>query len=431
MVGPSDLDTDTRFNNVICGAMWDDILELRKTELAPALHTGKDSVRTEFSGLVINNTNIPDFYYHIYGVLGDPSIPLRLTNPTSLNFQGDVNLTESYVSLKILDEMGHEVKDVVAALMFDDQLVGKDLSNQNGWIDIDIDTNQVPIGSDLTLYLNHPNHFQEKIDITLDSDSGSNFEEHVYEVTPEPISDYIYNISLNDGTSWEEISVEGTNLCLTDDTVTDIDLPFNFNFYGETYSSMTISSNGWASFENCDIPYFWNFFNPISSWSICHVGPFMDDLDDNGKEPFEDLNGNCSHDQGEWFQDRNDNGYWDQGEDFDVYSFNDTNNDRFIIQWQNVSNGEDDENCPDCVKNTFQLMLYNQDVHQNIANQGDIVFLYQETHDIDENGNFCTIGIESPDQNFGSQVVFNDADSDITPNLNNGYSIRFTVTIIL
>ena len=99
---------------------------------------------------------------------------------------------------------------------------------------------------------------------------------------------------------------------------------------------------------------------------------------------------------------------------------------RFVIQWQNVSNGEDDENCPDCVKNTFQLMLYNQDVHQNIANQGDIVFLYQETHDIDENGNFCTIGIESPDQNFGSQVVFNDADSDITPNLNNGYSIRFT-----
>ena len=426
MVGPSDLDTDTRFNNVICGAMWDDILELRKTELAPALHTGKDSVRTEFSGLVINNTNIPDFYYHIYGVLGDPSIPLRLTNPTSLNFQGDVNLTESYVSLKILDEMGHEVKDVVAALMFDDQLVGKDLSNQNGWIDIDIDTNQVPIGSDLTLYLNHPNHFQEKIDITLDNDSGSNFEEHVYEVTPEPISDYIYNISLNDGTLWEEISVEGTNLCLTDDTVTDIDLPFNFNFYGETYSSMTISSNGWASFENCDIPYFWNFSIPFPLGPSAMLAPFMDDLDDNGKEPFEDLNGNCSHDQGEWFQDRNDNGYWDQGEDFDVYSFNDTNNNRFIIQWQNVSNGEDDENCPDCVKNTFQLMLYNQDVHQNIANQGDIVFLYQETHDIDENGNFCTIGIESPDQNFGSQVVFNDADSDITPNLNNGYSIRFT-----
>ena len=38
MVGPSDLDTDTRFNNVLCGALWDDLLEGRVDELAPALH---------------------------------------------------------------------------------------------------------------------------------------------------------------------------------------------------------------------------------------------------------------------------------------------------------------------------------------------------------------------------------------------------------
>ena len=87
MIGPSDLDTDTRFNNVICGAMWDEILEFRKTELAPALQAGKDSVGTQFEGLIINNTNIPDFYYHIYGVLGDPSIPIRLTQPTELDIQ--------------------------------------------------------------------------------------------------------------------------------------------------------------------------------------------------------------------------------------------------------------------------------------------------------------------------------------------------------
>tara|TARA_B100000674_G_scaffold491242_1_gene508731 strand:- start:93 stop:1613 length:1521 start_codon:yes stop_codon:yes gene_type:complete len=406
--------------------MWDDILELRKTELAPALHTGKDSVRTEFSGLVINNTNIPDFYYHIYGVLGDPSIPLRLTNPTSLNVIGDLNLSDSYISLRIVNQSSDGVKDVVAALMFGDQLIGKDLSNQNGWIDIDIDSDEVALGSELVLYLNHPNHFQEKIEIVFQSDSGSVFEEHPYEVSPELVSDYIYNISLNDETEWEEASVLGTNLCLTDDTVTDIDLPFDFNFYGETYSALTVSSNGWASFEKCDIPYFWNFSIPFPLGPSAMLAPFMDDLDDNGKEPFEDLNGNCTHDEGEWFQDRNDNGVWDEGEDFDVYSMYDTDNDRFIIQWQNVSNGEDDENCPDCVKNTFQLMLYNQDIHQNFTNQGDIVFVYQETHDIDENGNFSTIGIESPDQNFGSQVVFNDGDSELVPNLNDGYSIRFT-----
>ena len=31
------------------------------------------------------------------------------------------------------------------------------------------------------------------------------------------------------------------------------------------------------------------------------LAPFMDDLDDNGKEPFDDLNGNCVYDIGEPF----------------------------------------------------------------------------------------------------------------------------------
>ena len=29
MIGPSDLDTDTRFNNVMCAVMWDEMLEGR------------------------------------------------------------------------------------------------------------------------------------------------------------------------------------------------------------------------------------------------------------------------------------------------------------------------------------------------------------------------------------------------------------------
>ena len=156
------------------------------------------------------------------------------------------------------------------------------------------------------------------------------------------------------------------------------------------------------------------------------LAPFMDDLDDNAKEPFSDENQNCVYDEGEYFQDRNDNGMWDSGEDFNVYSYYDSNNSRFIIQWDNVSNGEDDENCPNCVKETFQLILLDQDMYENAVNQGGIIFVYQEIHDIDENGNFSTIGIESPDQNHGSQIIFNDGDSDIISDLNNGYAIRFS-----
>ena len=68
MVGPSDLDTDTRFNNVICGALWDGLLEHKVNELAPAVHYGKSAVLNEFKDLGeigLNPTNIPFFYHHV------------------------------------------------------------------------------------------------------------------------------------------------------------------------------------------------------------------------------------------------------------------------------------------------------------------------------------------------------------------------------
>ena len=49
MIGPSDLDTDTRFNNVMCAVMWDELLEGRIPELAPALHAGKQALIKELS----------------------------------------------------------------------------------------------------------------------------------------------------------------------------------------------------------------------------------------------------------------------------------------------------------------------------------------------------------------------------------------------
>ncbi|MDB4125849.1 C25 family cysteine peptidase [Candidatus Marinimicrobia bacterium] len=430
MVGPSDLDTDTRFNNVICSAMWDELLEGRHSELAPALHAGKDSVRTQFDNLIINNTNIPNFYYHIYGVLGDPSISLRMSQPDNFEYTINPNLNDSHLSIQIFDNSGQPIRDVVGALMYDDNLIGKDLSTQDGWLDIDFDGSTVPLSSDIYLYLNHQDFYQEKISLIFNAENQNSFEEHSYIAEEEIFADYIYEINLDDGYEWVELDPDlggnGINLCLTDDSVTDLPLEFDFNYYGNSYNSMTVSSNGWASFEDCDIPYFWNFSIPFPLGPSAMLAPFMDDLDDNGKEPFSDLNGNCIHDEGETFVDRNDNGQWDSGEDFDVYYLYDSDNGRLIIQWNNVSNGEDDEICPDCVKETFQLVLLDQDIYSNVVNQGDIIFLYKEIHDIDENGNFSTIGIESPDQNFGTQLLFSGNSPDIISILNDGYSIRFS-----
>jgi hypothetical protein len=84
MVGPSDLDTDTRFNNVMCGVMWDGLLEGITPELGQALHLGKQSLIDEFSGLSVEGTVIDVFYHHIYSVIGDPSLPVTLKNPENI-----------------------------------------------------------------------------------------------------------------------------------------------------------------------------------------------------------------------------------------------------------------------------------------------------------------------------------------------------------
>tara|TARA_B100000959_G_scaffold259812_1_gene295736 strand:- start:143 stop:1249 length:1107 start_codon:yes stop_codon:yes gene_type:complete len=177
--------------------------------------------------------------------------------------------------------------------------------------------------------------------------------------------------------NWFEINNIGTNLNLTDDSViNNVSIGFDFKYFGETYNTMTICSNGWTSFEYCDISHFWNFSIPNAMGPSAMIAPFMDDLDDNGGTV-----------------------------DFNVYSYN-TGDGRFIIEWDDVLNGEDDQNCPDCISETFQMILYDPDIYATATGDGDILFQYKEIHDIDQNGNYSTIGIESPDQEDGVQYLF-------------------------
>ena len=81
-------------------------------------------------------------------------------------------------------------------------------------------------------------------------------------------------------------------------------------------------------------------------------------------------------------------------------------NNRMIIEWDNVSNGEDDQNCPNCIKESFQVILLDPGYYPTLTGDGEIIFQYKEIYDIDANGNYSTIGIESPNQNDGIQYLF-------------------------
>ena len=571
MIGPSDLDTDTRYNNVICGALWDNILEGRTYELAAALHTGKQALIKEFPA---NENNIVEFNHHIYGTIGDPSIPVWIGEPSNFNCELDENLTESYIQTTILDDNGIPIEDVVGALLVNGELVSKGLSLENGNLYIDFD--EVNIGESLDLYLNKPQYFQKHIVLNYASDNNNDYIPEVnveFEIVPivnddqgyvianesfdlslslinisnqnyenisisvieisdgisNEISNQQFNLSVdsfstfqtgtlfsglvNDiskGSSidllatvsinnnevgqypisilvgpilstdpmppdgygywaydnmdtdysehptydWIELNPdnggEGTDLLLKDDTLIEIDLDFDFKYYGNIYNTLTVCSNGWVSFEPLDIPYFWNFSIPMPLGPSAMIAPFFDDLDDNGYEKcidsnnngecenaenYTDINNNGTWDQGEDYDDLNGNGIWDAaeyidldldgewdaGEPFKVFKFFDEINNRIVIQWDNLANAEDDDLCPNCVRETFQLILNDPNFHNTLTGDGEIIFQYKEIHDIDDNGNFSTIGIESPNQNDGLQILFANNLHPSSPTIDNGF----------
>ncbi|MDC1050721.1 C25 family cysteine peptidase [Candidatus Marinimicrobia bacterium] len=514
MVGPSDLDTDTRFNNVICGVMWDSMLAGDTPELAPALHMGKQALVNEFSGLSVGNTVIDLFYHHVYSVIGDPSLPVFLEKPQNLSTDLDLDennimdddLESSFIVTYIYDDNGNAIPDVVAALFKDGQpfytdntesQIYKGISNDEGLLIIDFNLID---SSNLTLYLNKPQFLQKSIAINYTSDNGLeltqnqsidldvsiegdlfavasenyNFDISVFNPSQFDIGEFTIELifsryddsneisfqlpvisSLNSGdklnfidnsvtilsnynigdklkvrpvvsTNLFNISTEiselivssnnsyypddspspscdygyksydnfdnheyaptynwielndldnAVNLNLQDDTQTTVNLPIDFKYFGENYSEgspLTICSNGWISFEPTEVSYFWNFSIPNPMGPSAMIAPFMDDLDDNGG-----------------------------AEPFNVWYFYDEANSRIIIEWDNVSNGEDDQNCPNCIKESFQVILTSNDDHD-----ADILFQYKEIWDIDENGNFSTIGIESPNQDDGIEYLF-------------------------
>ncbi|NOZ07415.1 MAG: hypothetical protein GXO91_00895 [FCB group bacterium] len=521
VTAPSDLDTDTRYNNVIYIGMFDALLEGRVSELGPALFTGKQELLTEFPQLS-GPGDVDEFYHHVYSVVGDPSIPVWMLIPDTLytDIDESPDLNQSFVDLQVIDSEGNPVGDVVGALLYQDELIGKGLSTPQG--NLAIDFSDVPAGAALDLYLNRGGYFQKHLQLTFLEDDGSQYDpdiwtefdilalnsitgEHYVEsgasvslalsvTNPGPYdyngvtiefnntsggnltgefspvtldignfsttqTDIIFNgvvAELVTGTTvsfdaefyqngvllaeanipvlvgpvettdpvppceygywaldntdveytnapeydWIEINQLGTDLGLTDDTqVFDVEIGFPFTYFGQTFETLNVCSNGWTSFIPETVPYFWNFSIPGAGGASGMIAPFNDDLDDNnGTEPF------------------------------NVYAYTDEENSRFILEWDSVANGEDDEFCPDCVRETFQMILLDPAVYTTESGDGEIIFQYQEIHDIDENGNYSTIGIESEDQNDGIQYLFNGILAPGAAPLTDGLAIKFTTT---
>lgn len=159
--------------------------------------------------------------------------------------------------------------------------------------------------------------------------------------------------------SWVDAASNGTvleEISSSEDGNTVVNLPFDFSYYGETYSEVTVSVNGWLSFDGFDG---WGNINkqiPITDAPNGLIAAMWNDL-------------NATESGG-------------------VYTYED--NGRFVIEWNELSATADTK-----TSYTFQVIL-----HDN----GTILFQYQTL-----NGpvNTSTVGIEDGTGETGLQVAFN------------------------
>jgi hypothetical protein len=167
-----------------------------------------------------------------------------------------------------------------------------------------------------------------------------------------------------------------------------ITLPFDFKYYGNIFSQVRISTDGWIALgagtqvapENYSLPHQDDINNMVCS--------FWDDLFS--------IN---------------------TGESGKLYYYNDAVNHWFIIEWDQVGHADDYTN-----KETFEILLLDPVYYPTRTGDGEIIFQYKT---VEEPGS-CTIGIEDYTEMIGLQYVYNEIYDVTATDLRNGIAIKFT-----
>ena len=203
--------------------------------------------------------------------------------------------------------------------------------------------------------------------------------------------------------NWIEIDPDhggnGTILSMNDSgnngDLEDVDLPFVFNFYGQSYEMITICTNGFIvpggteqfSFMNREIP------GPLGPSPM--IAPFWDDL----------ITGSGN-----------------------VCYFYDAAQHIFIVEWSHLSNEYNN------AEETFQVLLYDPAYYPTSTGDGKIVFQYETINNVDqgeyggyheEHGLYATIGIQDHTETVGLQYSFNNDFPTTAKPLENEMAIAF------
>jgi len=170
-------------------------------------------------------------------------------------------------------------------------------------------------------------------------------------------------------------------------TSAEIPLPFPMTFFGITYTSITVCSNGWFAPGSVDLHSFmnWNLPGPLGPSPM--VAVFWDDL------KLGDIAGN---------------NYIPNGGKV-CYYFDEVE-DRFIIEWSRLRNKFDNQ------LETFQAIIYDPYIYPTSHGDSQLLLQYLEVNNTDQgsyenfvvnHGQYATIGIEDHSGVDGLEYTYN------------------------
>ncbi len=175
-----------------------------------------------------------------------------------------------------------------------------------------------------------------------------------------------------------------------------INLPFDFTYYGQTVSEITVCSNGWIAIgdqQHIAQARNWTIPSPLGPFGM--IAPLWDDR----ILPLSESDGG-------------------------VYSYLSPSNDFAIIEWDRVYDGLRDAPC------TFQVILYARN-EASPTPTGDNEFLFQYKETQPSMGEWASVpywttGIENPDKSDGLQLCYYNICSSGTAPIDNERAIFFT-----
>jgi hypothetical protein len=326
---------------------------------------------------------------------------LNINQPTQIYFSlannGTGSLENLHVKLMPVDEK-LIVTDSTAVLATSN--AGYTVNNVNDPFTVQSGANVLPgetVNAKLVFYTSK---FYEEEDITITFAAPA---------TTDPLAPdaYGYTIFENSDSAyedaptyeWIEISSTGTALALNDtgdngDVVTPVTLPFNFKFYGQTFTQISVCSNGWfaggvteqAEFRNVGLP------GPQAPENL--IAPYWNDL-------------------------------YKSGTGSGVYTYNNTAEHYFVIQWNNMKLFSNNQ----IVK--FQAIIYDPSYYAEGNGDGPIKFQYHTFNGGSQNdgsdpetpSNYFTTGIQNGDGTVGLTYAYNNIYSSGASTLASGKAL--------